>query len=100
MALRGLLVNGNLWEFPNIELIRGKSSKPRFAGLKTKAFATIKHTITNNRITLRAEHAHVNGDAHTIATELSGEWYSIKHLDRLPFSSAHAKLRTMLQVRF
>jgi A/G-specific adenine glycosylase len=91
------LVNGNLWEFPNIELIRGKSVRLKFEGLKTKTFATIKHTITNNRITLRAEHVHVNGQAATLATEFSGEWYSIKYLDRLPFTSAHAKLRTMLQ---
>jgi A/G-specific adenine glycosylase len=91
------LINGNLWEFPNFELLRGKSSKTPFDGLKTKIFATIKHTITNNRITLRAEHAHVNGNAHILATELSGEWYSINKLDHLPFSSAHAKLRTMLK---
>ena len=91
------LVNGNLWEFPNFERIRGKRPKLRFSGLKTRKFATIKHTITNNRIILRAEYALVNGHAGSLAAELSGEWHSIEQLDRLPFSSAHAKLRAMLR---
>src|SRR5687768_16236116 len=91
------VVNANLWEFPNFEVVRG-ALKPRFDRSKTQPFATIKHTITNNRITLRAEFALVNGEASALATDLSAEWFSIKHLDRLPFSSAHAKLRSLLQL--
>jgi A/G-specific adenine glycosylase len=91
------VVNGNLWEFPNFELVRGKPAQLRIDRITTRAFATIKHTITNNRITLRAEHARVSVEAAALAHRFSAEWHSINQLDRLPFSSAHAKLRTLLQ---
>jgi len=93
------VVNGNLWEFPNFEILRGKTAaeKSRFNKLRLRPFATIKHTITNNRITLQASHAEVNGESASLACELSAEWRLITDLDRLPFSSAHAKLRELLR---
>jgi A/G-specific adenine glycosylase len=93
------VVNANLWEFPNFEILRGQTSaeKSRYRQLPLRPFATIKHTITNNRITLHASHAEVNGESASLATELSAEWRQIRELDRLPFSSAHAKLRSLLR---
>jgi A/G-specific adenine glycosylase len=93
------VVNANLWEFPNFEILRGRTSaeKSRFSKLSLRPFATIKHTITNNRITLEASHAEVNGESVSLAVELSSEWRPIRELDRLPFSSAHAKLRSLLR---
>jgi A/G-specific adenine glycosylase len=96
------VVNGNLWEFPNFEVNRGSASESaaalagRFIHLKPRPFATIKHTITNNRITLQASHAEVNGESAALATELSAKWHPIVALDQLPFSSAHARLRSLL----
>lgn len=93
------VVNANLWEFPNFEILRGQAAaeKLRFRKLLLRPFATIKHTITNNRITLQASHAEVNGESSSLAVELSAEWRRISELDRLPFSSAHAKLRSLLK---
>jgi A/G-specific adenine glycosylase len=93
------VVNGNLWEFPNFEILRGKTAleKSRFDSLRLQAFATIKHTITNNRITLTAKTAELNGEAATIARDLTAEWRTISELDKLPFSSAHAKLRALIR---
>jgi A/G-specific adenine glycosylase len=94
------VVNANLWEFPNFEVLRGKTTveKSRFNKLPLRPFATIKHTITNNRITLQASHAEVNGESAELAAELSAEWCPLSELEKLPFSSAHAKLRALLRV--
>jgi len=91
-------INANLWEFPNFEHIRNQpSSKPvELLSLKMRSFGTIKHTITNNRITLRAFTTSVNGQAAHLARAFAAEWRPISALDSLPFSSAHAKLRAML----
>jgi A/G-specific adenine glycosylase len=94
------VVNGNLWEFPNYEA-KKKESQQRFAGarwfkLKKRPFATIKHTIMNDRITLRAAIVQVNGEAASLAADFTGEWRTLRELNELPFSSAHVKLRQML----
>lgn len=97
------VINANLWEFPNFELLRGTATQfnstltRRFSHFKLMPFATIKHTITNNRITLRAAHAHVNGESKSLATELSAQWRTLAELEQLPFSSAHAKLRALIR---
>ena len=92
------LVNGNLWEFPNFEVIRGNTAPEKrwFGEFQLRPFATIKHTITNNRITLSARAGEVNGEATALAKELSAEWRTLAELEKLPFSSAHAKLRARL----
>lgn len=90
-------VNGNLWEFPNHELKRGiKPLVAKWQDLKVRPFATVKHTITTNRITLRASTAEVNGDAAALAAECSAEWRCVDEIAALPFTSAHSKLREML----
>jgi A/G-specific adenine glycosylase len=85
-------INAGLWEFPNVE-----SGKPSLAHKKRSHFATIKHTITNNRITLLAFKQEVNGSADQLARKWEAEWRRVDQLDRLPFTSAHAKLRALLQ---
>ena len=92
------VVNGNLWEFPNFEVGRGQAGteRIRFPAIALQSFATIRHTITNNRITLSAKLGEVNGEAAALAKELAAEWRTVAELEKLPFSSAHAKLRAML----
>lgn len=93
-------VNGSLWEFPNFEAQR-RPALPRQISeflacpLELKPFATIRHTITNNRITLTAFHGAAT--ASDLEAKLNGQWTPLKKINALPFSSAHAKLRQMLQ---
>ncbi len=93
------MVNGNLWEFPSFEVARGRvrAESSRFAEVRLRTFATIKHTITNNRITLVARLGEVNGAAAALAKEVSGEWRTFEELQNLPFSSAHGKIRALLR---
>jgi hypothetical protein len=58
-------------------------------------FATVRHSVTNNRITLDAYLGQVTGAE--IEARLSATWTPIRALDVLPFTSAHAKLRKLLQ---
>ena len=91
------VVNGSLWEFPNTEIVHDeKHNATIFGGLKLRPFGVIKHTITNNRITLRALTTSVNGEARSLAAAFSAEWRLISDLDALAFTGAHAKLRAML----
>jgi len=95
------VVNGGLWEFPNLE-IRPNGKKDREAllaemGIYSAPLATIRHTITRNRITLRAFGRRVNGGPDILADKFEAQWRLISDLQRLPFSSAHAKLRALLQ---
>jgi A/G-specific adenine glycosylase len=91
------IVNGSLWEFPNIELVRGKQNNlTALDALKLRPFGVIKHTIMNDRITLRALTTSVNGAARSVAAEFSAEWRPLVDLDALPFTGAHAKLRILL----
>jgi A/G-specific adenine glycosylase len=79
------VVNGRLWEFPNEE-------KPATSLMRRKApetrLCTIKHTITNNRITMDvflASSAKGKGLS-------EGRWCTLKELERLAFSSAHRQI--------
>jgi len=90
------VVNGSLWEFPNVEIsASGRAGRPKRAavqvsfGLELKSasrLCTIKHTITRYRITLEVFHGRA-----TTAFK-SGRWCTIRELDRLPFSSAHKQI--------
>jgi A/G-specific adenine glycosylase len=92
------VVNGSLWEFPNYELKRGMTNPlTSWKNLEARPFTTIKHTITNNRITLQASTAEVNGEASALAKAFSAEWRALADLEQLPFSSAHGRLRSMLR---
>jgi A/G-specific adenine glycosylase len=96
------VVNAHLWEFPNAELPLKISQAAAHKQLEAELgcaleaftkFATVKHTITRYRITLEAFHAKLNGSA---PRKERGEWVSLAHADRLPFTSAHRRLLKML----
>jgi A/G-specific adenine glycosylase len=94
------VVNGGLWEFPNFELSPAQfRRKLRELNIEAALLRTIKHTITRNRITLRAFAAEANGSGAALAQRLGCEWRPLEELAALPFSSAHAKLRKALQGR-
>jgi A/G-specific adenine glycosylase len=92
-------VNGGLWEFPNREIQPREdvAAIVRGFGVACELVATIKHSITNNRITLRAFAAPANGNSKTLAKRFEAQWHLIEDLEALPFSSAHARLRTLVQ---
>jgi A/G-specific adenine glycosylase len=84
-------VNGGLWEFPNCE------GEPRAAAqVKLRPLKVIRHTIMNSRITLRVRSGEVNGKAEILAREWNAQWVEIPNLERLPFSSAHARICRLL----
>lgn len=85
------LVNASFWEFPNIELLRGKKLKDEIPGpfiLETTkpVFRTV-HSITRYRIRLEVYRASLNPGA-----KPKGVWVSRKELEQLPFTSAHRKV--------
>jgi A/G-specific adenine glycosylase len=93
------VVNGGLWEFPNFEAARRPALAIQiesFLGqsIALEELATIRHTITNNRIALKV----LAGPAPTqhLSRRLGAKWLSIGQLHALPFSSAHAKIRARL----
>lgn len=95
-------VNGGLWEFPNFEAVKGRGGVAGQletfldgSNVKVKPLATIRHTITNYRITMLA-YAGTAQDRRA-AARLNARWIAIPKLEGIPFSSAHAKLRGLLQ---
>jgi A/G-specific adenine glycosylase len=95
----GDVVNGGLWEFPNVEFAAAQSPSEAIAsfGMELDLVKTIKHTITRNRITLHAFAGTANGNSRALATRFAAQWRPLAELAQLPFSSAHAKLRAFLQ---
>lgn len=94
-------VNAHLWEWPNVEIGNGGADLGTLAqtvlGAKPKALdalCTIRHSITRYRITL---------EAHVVALGRNrrgpppaGRWVTPAGLERLPFASAHGKIRQRL----
>ncbi len=93
------VVNGGLWEFPNLEIPPDDDAieSLRQFGINFQPLATIKHTITTNRITLRAFSGEVNSDSKALPKTFEAEWRAVQNLQSLPFSSAHARLRSLVQ---
>jgi A/G-specific adenine glycosylase len=89
------IVNAHLWEFPNVEVNGGKPSakevfKSQF-GFTTKDFyplATVKHSITRYRITLKAFAVQLN----KFPMQNGSVWKTPAQLQRLAFASAHGKI--------
>jgi A/G-specific adenine glycosylase len=85
------VVNGKLWEFPNIEIER-RDTKSALASLAAPArvspFLRVKHTITRYRITLDV----FTAESIDPVANQPGQWCSLTKLQRLPFSSAHRKI--------
>ena len=79
------VVNGRLWEFPNVEVKKKASPK----GTRLCSF---QHTITRYRNSV---------DAFLVEQKpnLAGKWLSLARLDQLPFSSAHRKILVALRTR-
>ena len=88
------VINGGLWEFPNVEIHPGASARgalDKLAPSSRKGFlplCRIKHTITRYRITLEV----FQRKATARAASRLGKWCTLRQLRRLPFSSAHKRI--------
>jgi A/G-specific adenine glycosylase len=92
------VVNGHLWEFPNVEVALKTSVAKARKHLETELgcaldsltpLATVKHTITRYRITLDAFRGQLKSALPSAAV---GIWITKSDLERLPFTSAHRRL--------
>ena len=88
------VVNAHLWEFPNLEIVRGNGDVIHLAqtlfGLEAgeiEPLCTIKHSITRYRITL--EVFRVSGKP---CGPKNARWLLPAQLRKLPFTSAHKKV--------
>jgi A/G-specific adenine glycosylase len=96
------VVNGHLWEFPNVEIEAGgvkKISRRQLTSAATELdlkpaklekLMTIKHTITRYRITLEAYRGEMAGGAGR--SGLKGRWLGLAKLEKLAFTSAHRRI--------
>jgi A/G-specific adenine glycosylase len=90
------VVNGHLWEFPNVETAANcppaEAAILLFGGapVELSPITTIKHSITRYRITLNAFRIAL---AQAPGKEL-GVWKTPAQIRRLAFSSAHKRLAT------
>ncbi|HWH69436.1 MAG TPA: A/G-specific adenine glycosylase, partial [Candidatus Sulfotelmatobacter sp.] len=89
------VVNGHLWEFPNVEVTQpGADVKQTARSLlgvtprKWEPLCTIKHTITRYRITL--EVFRMAGLRPGVTAK--GQWLSLSELRQLAFTSANKKI--------
>lgn len=94
-------VNAHLWEFPNIEVTREpvelrKAARRAVGRAPTELvdFGSIKHSITRYRITLDVFRGSLEGNQ--TGSDGNGRWLTRAALDRLPFASAHKKIRARL----
>jgi A/G-specific adenine glycosylase len=95
------VVNGHLWEFPNLERASGDSDTSGVAttilGFKdrvSKPFCTIRHSITRYRMILEA--IRVNLPPGTKPPLVEGRWLRIAELRKLPFATAHRRILDQL----
>ena len=92
------VVNGHLWEFPNVETSPTASDRATRQVLESELrgtltdwtpFMTVKHSITRYRITLEVFRGTELDGA---ACAGDGEWFHAAKLRQLPFTSAHRKV--------
>jgi A/G-specific adenine glycosylase len=92
----GDVVNGHLWEFPNVEIALTEKNLAKavahFQIAELKPLCRIRHSITRYRILLEAFHATVTG-------ETPGAWRTLAELNRLPLTSAHRKILVVLATK-
>jgi A/G-specific adenine glycosylase len=114
------VVNGHLWEFPNVEVTSAKSDareifKRIFGTIppEIQPFCTVKHSITRYRITLEAFRIRLGGTSSTSPhskrpksgthgthpSEKTGVWKTAAQLHQLAFTSAHRKILRALAAR-
>lgn len=91
------IVNGHLWEFPNIEIkAAGQNLQDAAQALchcplgQVESLCRIRHSITRYRITLEVFRASVDGREGRSKAE--GRWLHRRQLKRLPFPGAHKKI--------
>jgi adenine-specific DNA glycosylase len=92
------VVNAHLWEFPNVEVIKGnlnpKSIAKEIFGTEpneVKPLSTIKHSITRYRITLESYRVWFRKRPNPAG----GAWKSRTQMGRLAFAAAHKKLASL-----
>jgi A/G-specific adenine glycosylase len=107
------VVNGHLWEFPNVETgatagrarhsVRAAAQLFENGAQRTdapyqindlqdaaiKPLCSVKHSITRYRITLEAFRVHLGG---TSSTTITGVWKTPAQMQALAFTSAHKKI--------
>lgn len=98
------VVNAHLWEFPNGEVGKGgketSSLAERILGTEPVEFrelCSIRHSITRYRVRLNAYVAVVEEPPRQWVG--SSRWVTLAEMERLPFSSAHGKIRQRLMDR-
>jgi A/G-specific adenine glycosylase len=87
------VVNGGLWEFPNVEVgVKAKNLRPLIAPFELAArdpFFRVRHSITRYRILLEAYHAELPAAS---ASAPGAAWKTTDQLKKQPFTSAHRKV--------
>jgi A/G-specific adenine glycosylase len=96
------VVNGHLWEFPNVEVGARFVEPQQFFSefevlqvadprvVKLEPLRTVKHSITRYRITLEAFKVSLN----KFPSKRNGVWKTPAQMRRLAFTAAHKKLAT------
>jgi A/G-specific adenine glycosylase len=95
------VVNGHLWEFPNVE-VSNKDGDARQAAsklfgavpAKPRPLCTIRHSITRYRMRLDAYEIWVN--RRSPAEPNIGRWVPLEQLSKLAFASAHKKILSLI----
>jgi adenine-specific DNA glycosylase len=87
------VVNGGLWEFPNVEVdVDAKNLRRLVAPFEIghrDPFLSVRHSITRYRILLEAYRAKLPAG---VASAPGAEWKTPAQLKRLSFTSAHRKV--------
>jgi A/G-specific adenine glycosylase len=96
------IVNGHLWEFPNVEIIHPKTEAALLAKdflgiapIKFEPLCTVKHSITRYRITLDAFALELK----QFPKKVEGIWKTPAQMQLLAFTSAHRKILGTLATR-
>ena len=92
------VINGHLWEFPNVELLNGDDTNmalKQFGVIPAQArpLCVVKHSITRYRITLTALAANLKKESKVI----EGTWKTPAQMHSLAFTSAHKKILKALR---
>jgi A/G-specific adenine glycosylase len=96
------IVNGNLWEFPNLEIIGSKTESKLLAEdffgtapIRFEPLCTVKHSITRYRITLDV----LAMELKQLPKKVEGVWKTPAQMQLLAFTSAHRKILGTLATR-
>jgi A/G-specific adenine glycosylase len=95
------VVNGGMWEFPNIELKRAQRVTKRMArvalgrqAVALDRLATITHSITRFRITVEVFNVRLEEDSNSPCPE--GVWRGLDQLQLLAFPSAQRRILELI----